>query len=66
MFYNKLNKNIQNILVFSIIAILISSSFTLIGAQTANKKPIRLGFDLWDPDLLTYVAQEKGIFKKIM
>ena len=64
MLYNKLNKNIQNILVFSIIAILISSSFSLIGAQTANKKPIRLGFDLWVPDLLTYVAQEKGIFKK--
>jgi NitT/TauT family transport system substrate-binding protein len=64
MLYNKLNKNIQNILVFSIIAILVSSSFTLIGAQTANKKPIRLGFDLWVPDLLTYVAQEKGIFKK--
>jgi NitT/TauT family transport system substrate-binding protein len=47
--------------------ILVLHSFTLavVDAQTMPiKKPIKLGFDLWAPDLLTYVAQEKGYFKK--
>jgi NitT/TauT family transport system substrate-binding protein len=64
MQYQKINNKTQHILVFGLFVILVSSSFTLINAQNANKKPIRLAFDMWVPDLLTYVAQEKGIFKK--
>ena len=44
--------------------ILISNSFTLSKAQTVNNKPIRLGFPIWVPDFLAYIAQEKGYFKK--
>jgi NitT/TauT family transport system substrate-binding protein len=60
----KIDRITQHILVFGIFVIIVSSSFTLISGQNANKKPIRLAFDLWVPDLLTYVAQEKGFFKK--
>jgi NitT/TauT family transport system substrate-binding protein len=58
--YNK----IQIILGFSFMTILVFNSFTLIEAQTINNKPIRLGMDLWIPNFLAYIAQEKGYFKK--
>ena len=63
---NKINKKIQIILITSLILILVLHSFTsVVDAQTIPiKKPIKLGFDLWAPDLLTYVAQEKDYFKK--
>jgi NitT/TauT family transport system substrate-binding protein len=64
---NKLFDKIHKIiLIFSLIAILIAHSLTLVvDAQTIPiKKPVRLGFHAWIPDLLTYVAQEKGYFKK--
>src|SRR6476661_8292476 len=63
MSYNQYNK-ILIILGFSFIIFLISNSFTLIEAQTINNKPIRLGFPIWIPDFLAYIAQEKGYFKK--
>jgi NitT/TauT family transport system substrate-binding protein len=65
---HNLNKKIQKIiLISSFIVILISHSFNsiVVNAQTTPvKKPIKLGLDLWVPDLLTYIAQEKGYFKK--
>jgi len=62
--YKNLNKKIHIILVFSIILILFSNSFNLIGAQTLNEKPIRLALTLWVPNFLAYIAQEKGYFEK--
>ncbi len=61
--YNLYNK-IRIILGFSFMIMLVSNSFTLIEAQNINNKPIRLGLPIWTPDFLSYVAQEKGIFKK--
>jgi NitT/TauT family transport system substrate-binding protein len=62
---NKVNNKIKIILLISFIVILIVHQFPSINAQTTSiKKPIRLGFHAWIPDLLTYVAQEKGYFKK--
>ena len=65
---NNINKKTQITLISSLILSLVLHSFTsVVDAQPIPiKKPIRLGFDLWAPDLLTYVAQEKGYFKKIM
>ncbi len=62
--YQNLNNKIQIILVIIFIIILISNSFTLLKAQAVNNKPIRLGFPIWVPDFLAYIAQEKGYFKK--
>ncbi len=62
--YNNSN-NARIILIFSLIILLISQPLESIKSQTISiKKPIRLGFHAWIPDLLTYVAQEKGYFKK--
>ena len=65
MSYN-LNNKIRIILVFSFLIILVFNSFTLLEAQTINNKSIRLGIPVWVPDFLAYIAQEKGILKKIM
>jgi NitT/TauT family transport system substrate-binding protein len=59
-----LNNNMLIILVFSFMIILVSNSFILIDAEIINNKPIRIGFPLWVPDLLAFVAQDKGFFKK--
>jgi NitT/TauT family transport system substrate-binding protein len=66
MSYNLNNKIQKIILISSFIVILISHSFSSIvdALATSIKKPIKLGLDLWVPDLLTYVAREKGYFKK--
>jgi NitT/TauT family transport system substrate-binding protein len=64
MYYN-LNNTIPIILISSIIVILLVHPYSSINAQTIpGKKPIRIGQPQWIPDLLTYVAQEKGFFKK--
>jgi NitT/TauT family transport system substrate-binding protein len=64
MSYN-LNNAVPIILISSIIVILLVHPFSSIKAQnTPIKKPIRIGLPLWIPDLLTYIAQEKGFFKK--
>jgi NitT/TauT family transport system substrate-binding protein len=44
--------------------LLFSNSFDLINAKILNKVPIKLGMDLWVPNFLAFVAQEKGFFKK--
>jgi ABC-type nitrate/sulfonate/bicarbonate transport system substrate-binding protein len=61
---NYINKKI--ILISGFLAILILHSFTLVvfAQNISIKKPVRLGLDLWVPDLLTFIAQEKGYFKK--
>ena len=59
-----LNNNMLIILVFSFMIILVSNSFILIDAEIINNKPIRVGFPLWVPDLLAFVAHDKGFFKK--
>ena len=59
-----LNNNMLIILVFSFMIILVSNSIILIDAEIINNKPIRVGFPLWVPDLLAFVAQDKGFFKK--
>lgn len=59
-----LNNNMLIILVFSFVIILVSNSFILTDAEIINNKTIRVGFPLWVPDLLAFVAQDKGFFKK--
>ena len=65
MYYN-LNKKIKIILTISIVILVhFPNSITSINSQTVNnKKPITIGLNLWSPSFLTFVAQEKGIFKK--
>ena len=63
--YYSLNNTMPIILISSIVVILLVHPNSSINAQTTPiKKPIRIGLPLWVPDLLTYVAQEKGFFKK--
>jgi NitT/TauT family transport system substrate-binding protein len=53
--------------VFIIIIILYSSSFNLfklIEAQISNEKPIEFSINIWAPNFLAYIAQEKGYFEK--
>jgi NitT/TauT family transport system substrate-binding protein len=59
-----LNNNMLIILAFSFVIILVLNSFILTDAEIINNKPIRVGFPLWVPDLLAFVAQDKGFFKK--
>src|SRR6476659_4458381 len=59
-----LNNNMLIILVFSFMIILVSNSFILIDAKIINNKKIRICFPLWIIDLLAFVAQDKGFFKK--
>jgi hypothetical protein len=48
-----------------VITFFIFISFTFVSAQTINRSPpIKIGTDLWIPNFLTYIAQEKGYFKK--
>jgi NitT/TauT family transport system substrate-binding protein len=49
---------------FIIIVILFSSLFNLIEAQISNEKPIGFSVNIWAPNFLVYVAQEKGYFEK--
>ncbi len=62
----KTSKKMHIILIFSIILIIFSSSFTLVSAQTVNvnEKPIRLALVEWAVNLLAYIAEEKGYFEK--
>jgi NitT/TauT family transport system substrate-binding protein len=60
-----LNYNIRIILGLSFIVILLSHPNSSIAAQTTTiKKPIRIGMDIWIPNFLAFIAQEKGYFKK--
>jgi NitT/TauT family transport system substrate-binding protein len=61
---NNLNNKILYFLVFDILLLFLFSSFNLTNAQKMNTTPLKIGFDLWVPNFLAYVAQEKGIFKK--
>ncbi len=61
---NKSNYKIKIIIVLSLFLILVFNSFTIINAQTLNKKPLKIGLTLWVPNYLAYIAQEKGYFKK--
>ncbi|MGN6349687.1 MAG: ABC transporter substrate-binding protein [Candidatus Nitrosocosmicus sp.] len=61
---SNLNNNKLIILVFSFVIILVSNPFILTDAEIISNKPIRVGFPLWVPDLLAFVAQDKGFFKK--
>jgi len=60
----QLDRKLHIFLVFSIIVILFSSLFNLIEAQISNEKPIRLALLEWTPNLLAYIAEEKGYFEK--
>ncbi len=66
MMLEKPTKKIHNILVFSIILIIFSSSFNLVSAQrgNVNEKPIEFSVNVWPPNFLAYIAQEKGYFEK--
>jgi NitT/TauT family transport system substrate-binding protein len=49
-----------------VLTFFIFNSFIFATAQQSvnNKSQIKIGSDLWVPNLLVYIAQEKGLFKK--
>ncbi|WP_186434063.1 ABC transporter substrate-binding protein [Candidatus Nitrosocosmicus arcticus] len=59
-----MDRKLHIFLVFSIIVIVFSNSFSLIYAQISSEKPIRFSVNVWAPNFLAYIAQEKGYFEK--
>ena len=64
MRFKQLDRILHITPVFVIIVILFSSLFNLIEAQISNEKPIEFSVNIWAPNFLAYVAQEKGYFEK--
>lgn len=54
-----------SILCSFVITLFVFNSSTFATAQSNNKlPPIKIGLNLWIPNFLAFVAQEKGFFKK--